>query len=56
MTNICKHCRHYKTKHLKGIIVAEYCKNGANSVGFLKCDGFSRSLKSRLGLVVNDAI
>ena len=55
MTNgICNHCRHRKIKYLKGTIVADYCKKYGNPRGFpegLKCRGFSRSLKSRLGLI-----
>ena len=53
--NICPHCKHYHSEKLKGLIVNEKCK-----VYFIspvcfpecqKCSGFSRSLKSRLGLV-----
>lgn len=52
--NICPHCRHRKTKHLNGYVVADYCKKYGNPRCFpecCRCGGFSRSLKSRLGLV-----
>ena len=52
--DVCNHCRYYKTKHIKGVLVSEYCKKGSRRLGVLQCDGFSRSLKSRLGLVVID--
>lgn len=55
--SICEHCRYYKTKKLNGVIVVEYCKKYSSSNftfglhSFIKCNGWSRSLKSRLGLV-----
>ena len=51
--DICIHCRHYKKKRLHGRIVSERCANRhmGNNVHFRKCSGFSRSIKSRLGLV-----
>ena len=55
---ICKHCRHYKTKSFKGMLIAEYCRKYGNPRCFpscLRCEGFSRSLKSRLGLVKEDS-
>ena len=51
---ICKYCRHRKIKYLKGTIIADYCKKYGNPRCFpecLECRGFSRSLKSRLGLI-----
>ena len=50
--SICEHCKHYKTKTLNGVIVSEYCKKGSGNIHWvLKCPYWSRSLKSRLGLV-----
>ncbi len=51
---ICKHCGHRKIKKLHGVIVSDYCKKYGNPRCFpecLNCRGFSRSLKSRLGLI-----
>lgn len=51
---ICPHCRHRKTKYLDGIKVVDCCRKYGNPRCFpncLTCSGFSRSLKSRLGLV-----
>ena len=51
---ICNHCRHRKTKYLKGTMVSDYCRKYGNPRCFpkcMECAGFSRSLKSRLGLV-----
>ena len=50
--DICLHCKHHKTKSINGIIVADYCKKrNANHHWLIKCSDFSRSLKSRLGLI-----
>ena len=49
--SICEHCKHYKTKKLNGVIVSEYCKKSKTLHHFIKCKDWSRSLKSRLGLV-----
>ena len=50
--SICEHCRHYKTKKLNGKIVSECCKKRSNRLhDFIECDMWSRSWKSRLGLV-----
>lgn len=51
MGNICPHCKHYKTKYLHGVLVSEYCNKGARFCYCLRCNGFKRSLKSRLHLV-----
>lgn len=51
---ICNHCRYRKIKYFRGYIIADYCKRYGNPRCFPKCErcgGFSRSLKSRLGLV-----
>lgn len=53
--SICEHCKHYKTKKLNGVIVSEYCKKSKGSLHyFLKCSGWSRSWKSRLGLITEE--
>ena len=49
--SICEHCKHYKTKKLNGVIVSEYCKKGGPVHSYIKCNSWSRSWKSRLGLV-----
>lgn len=51
---ICNHCRYRKIKYFKGTKVSDCCKRYGNPRCFpkcLECVGFSRSLKSRLGLV-----
>lgn len=49
--SICEHCRHYKTKKLHGEIVSEYCTKKKPVNYYIQCSNWSRSLKSRLGLV-----
>ena len=50
--SICEHCKNYKTKHLNGKLASEYCKKYECPLHyFIKCNGFSRSWKSRLGFV-----
>lgn len=51
---ICNHCRHHKVKYLNGYVVSRKCKAIGGCVAFntfSQCQYFSRSLKSRLGLV-----
>jgi hypothetical protein len=53
MTELCKHCRHYKQTYLQGKLVSDYCKKDGTT-HFLKvtrCKWFSQSLKSRLNLI-----
>ena len=52
--DICLHCKHLKRKYLFGKLVSEQCTqtiSGVNVHNILKCPYFSRSWKSRLGLV-----
>lgn len=51
--DVCIHCRYYKKKCVQGRLVSEKCTNHRmnGSLHFLKCEGFSRSLKSYLRLV-----
>lgn len=49
---ICNHCRYHKVKYLNGVKVSERCAKILNpNFDCLECYLFSRSLKSRLGLV-----
>ena len=52
--DICLHCRHLKRKYLYGKLVSEKCTQPVSEINvhwILRCPYFSRSLKSRLGLV-----
>ena len=50
--DICLHCKHLKRNYLNGRLVSDYCNKGALNVHhILRCREFSRSWKSRLGLV-----
>ena len=50
--DICLHCKHLKRNYLNGRLVSDYCNKGALNVHhILRCGEFSRSWKSRLGLV-----
>ena len=50
--DICLHCRHLKRKYMNDKLVSDYCNKGSSNVHcIIKCNSFSRSWKSRLGLV-----
>ena len=50
--DICLHCKHYKKEYFKGRLIADCCNIGSRNVHqTLQCRFFSRTLKSKLGLV-----
>ena len=54
--SLCSHCRHRKIKFFKGQVTVDHCKksNLACYPNCYMCDWFSRSLKSRLGMIKDE--
>ena len=54
--SLCPHCRHRKIKFFKGQITTNHCKKGNPRCypNCYTCGWFSRSLKSRLGMIKDE--